>query len=247
MDKDDIEQRRKRDTVEAVIRAVHIIESFSRHRPVLTVQQLVESTGLSRTTIYRLAGTLESAGWLIRQPDGSYSLGMRLFRMGTIAVSQLDIRRVARPIMEDLSNELGDSSYLFIDDKGRALCVERVIGRAPIKVTMIDVGQAMHPGSGAAYFALQAWSPSSEAQELSSADLAGRLAEVRQLGYALNLDEVAQGVSAVMVPVRDRYGVSVAALGVGGLSSRFNADHISRSVDDLKRAARRIELSLYGG
>ena len=68
--------------VEAVAKALNILECFTASQPELSLKQLSEKTGLYKSRILRLCGTLIAYGFLIRQEKSLYKLGPKLMMLG---------------------------------------------------------------------------------------------------------------------------------------------------------------------
>lgn len=78
-----------------------------------------------------MLNTLEHAGWVERTAHGAFRLTLKAFRLGSVAVESLDVRREAAPIMTALATTTGDSVYLVVSDAARAVCLQRVdVGNA---------------------------------------------------------------------------------------------------------------------
>ncbi|MGO2393107.1 MAG: helix-turn-helix domain-containing protein, partial [Halomonas sp.] len=74
----------KQNRVEAVERALTILEAFTDQERSLSLVTLAERTGLYKSTILRLIGSLERFGYIVREGDGTYALGPSLWRLGNL-------------------------------------------------------------------------------------------------------------------------------------------------------------------
>ena len=217
--------------VESVLKATHLLDAYEAGRPEMTLSELVERGGYSKSTTYRLLLTLTSAGWLERTPQGTFRLTLKAFRLGSIVVDSLDLRREAIPIMSGLAGACGASAYLVIAAGRYAVCLERIDGGETARVADLQVGgsQPLHLGAGPR--ALLAFNedvllgpllaPGLEARTPHSiadpAALRIDLAEIRRRGYSISRGDATVGVGALGAPVFDATGRAVAALSVGGL------------------------------
>lgn len=239
--------QRDHSSVAAIGKAVRLLDSFSNKRPELTVAELVQTTGFARSTVYRLVGTLEEAGWLARTDVGTYRLTLRLFRLGNIAANATDVRQVARPFLSLLSKELGDGSYLFVRDGERAICLERLERPNPIRVTLVEVGGSLPLSVGAAPRTLLANSDDDELPAGVGRELSEDLARVCRQGYEVNIEEGTVGFCSVGAPVFDRNGRVVAAISVGGVRDRFTPERLPTIIEAVVRNAEHISGALgYG-
>ena len=138
-------------TVYSVLKACRLVDCFSHAKPELTFSDLVDHSGMNRTTVHRLLSTLERAGW-VERVNGRYRLTIRLFQIGSIVSRTLDLRTEARPLLAHLAAELGDTAYLVIVVEDTAVCLDRVEGANPVTVTskLFNVGQSLPLHVGAA-------------------------------------------------------------------------------------------------
>jgi DNA-binding IclR family transcriptional regulator len=218
-----------RPVVESVVRAVRLLECFEPGEPELPLATFVRRSGYSKTTTHRLLTTLKSAGWLERTADNRFRLTMRVFQTGSILIESLDTRRVARPIMAQLSIESQQTIYLMVPAGTQAVCVERMSQGAGVRVLDLDVGESRPLNVGGAPRALLAYNEDllpalldrlttrTSASLVTEADLRADLARTRERGYTISDEDSTPGVAAIGAPIRDRSEQVVAAISVGGL------------------------------
>lgn len=232
------EPESKKDLVVTLLRGLRLLDCFAPGRPEMTLPELVEAGGYSKTATYRFLVTLVEAGWLERTSTAAFRLTLKAFQVGSITVDSLDVRREAVPIMSALAAETGDSVYLVVPDAERAVCLERIDGGDGPQLAILKVGgtQQLHLGAGPrALLAfrehdllpvlMRAGLEQPTAASLTDpAALTANLAEIRTRGYAVSRGDVTVGVGAVGGPVFDARGRVVAALSVGGLLERLPAD-----------------------
>lgn len=239
---DDGSAHRDHSSIAAIGKAVRLLDCFSNRQPELSVAELVQMTGFARSSVYRLVGTLEDVGWLARTQSGAYRPTLRLFRLGNIAANATDLRHVARPYLSALSKELGDSSYLFVRDGERAVCLDRLEGSHPIKVTLVEVGGSLPLDVGAAPRALLAHSL--DADEPSRTPLPDDLVRVREQGYEVNIEDVTAGFCSVGAPVLNSDDGAVGAISLGGIRERFLPDRLPALIEAVVETAQQISRAL---
>lgn len=218
-------------TVRAVSRAVAVLRAFTAERPQLSLAEAAQAAQLDKGTTRRLLLTLIDEG-LIRQDPASQRYGLTLGILPiAAAVPTGGLREEARPVMAKLAQDCGVTAFLSVAGQQGALCLERVHGSDPVHVRWWGVGQHMpwNCGAGprlllafmgeeklaAALRHMQALTPHSET---NAARLRRHLPLVRTRGWEATVDDVAVGLSAVAVPVRNHSGDVIAALSLGGLS-----------------------------
>lgn len=97
-------------------RAIRILDCFSRERPVLSVGEVAQAAGLEKSSVSRFMTNLAEARFLTRVGPGRYSLGLRLFELGSIVHSALRIEDVARPLIQDLATRGGCAAQVTAAD-----------------------------------------------------------------------------------------------------------------------------------
>lgn len=252
----------QKNVVSSVLKACSLLECFSFERRELTLADLSEETGLNKTTAHRLLQTLVQAGWLRRGPSATYRLTMHVFSIGAIARADLSLHEEALPQLRKLAAEFGDTAYLMIRGEQGAICVDRVEGDSPIKVSSVGVGSVLPYHAAAGPMALLAWDDDlerrlarhSELERFTNATtvdvdaLRSRLARIREDGYVVSQEDFLKGVSAVAAPVHDADGHVIATVSLGGTVQRFREPRLEQIVTAVCDAAAEVSQRLgYAG
>lgn len=114
------------DGVAAAGRAMTLLSAFRRGDDAVSLAELTARTGLVKTTIMRLAISLEQHGYLVRQPDGLYRLGAELFRLGSIYQQSFRVEAAVMPALERLVAETGESASFYVRSGQQRQCLYRV-------------------------------------------------------------------------------------------------------------------------
>ncbi|MHA6781216.1 IclR family transcriptional regulator [Pseudonocardia saturnea] len=220
----------------SVDNALWLLELIGQ-RQALRVAEAADLLGVARSTAHRLLTALRRRGFVMQdRPNGAYRPGPALVEIGLAAVSRIDIRRVARPVLEEV-RELTQETVSLAVLEGTAIrfvdCAEgprsvRVGNRTGVvrPAHASAVGKAILAGLSDAEV-LRRYPDEQLPAATTDAALTGRpallleLAAIRAQGYALNWEESADGVCAVAVALRDTVGQPLAALGVAAPSSRM--------------------------
>ena len=223
-------------TNRSVMRACSVLTSFSADEPRLTLKQLAERTGLPKPTAYRLAGSLQAAGFLTQGEDGRYALGFRLLGLGAVVRANLDVVRTCSAAMERLAAGTGETILLAqVDWPSRTLTIVDRLDSAHRLSIVAPVGDRtlIPPGclGKAVLMGLPKDVRSTIIEELewpakARASEAAVLAELdlqSALGYATENEEYFEGVSGVGAPALYDGRWPMAALGVVGPTSRLKA------------------------
>ncbi|WP_037681685.1 IclR family transcriptional regulator [Streptomyces griseus] len=230
--------------VRSVRRALDILGLLSEDRPVITLREITDTTGLAKTTVLRLVQTLEESGLLWSHPAG-YTAGPGLWRWAYLARSQWEVPRETRKVMRDLSNRLGETVNIFIARDVKRVCVAHEESPHPLR-HVVDVGDEQPLWAGASSKVLlrdasetllRRVAASSPHGESYLDQLRARAQDAAQRGYAVSSSEWDEGLTAVAAPVLGRSGSVVASLSVSGPSQRFPYEAVERFAADLTEAA----------
>ncbi|HEY3058880.1 MAG TPA: IclR family transcriptional regulator [Chloroflexota bacterium] len=224
---------------QSVERALSILTCFTDSQPRLRVSDIARLQGLSQSTVSRLLGTMESLGFVERDPQtGLYQLGLELVTLAGVALNQIEVRRQAMAELSSVAAETGLAANLAILRDDAIFYLATVEGpRAPKLFTMIGKRNPLHcTGMGKA---LLAHLPEDERSAIlarleyphytpataSSADeLRPMLQRVLERGYATEREELAFGRACVAAAIRDASGLVVAATSISGPLSALDLE-----------------------
>jgi DNA-binding IclR family transcriptional regulator len=219
-------------------KAVVILSLLSEGGPA-SLAEVVDGTGLSRPTAYRLLSALE-AHHLVGRGGGRYALGMRLLGWGNRVVG-LDLVEVTRPVLAALADETGESTQLYVRDGDRRVCVASVERAGRGLRDTVPVGAVLPLDRGSGGKVLLAWADDGERFPRIEAT---ELEEIRHRGWAESVAEREAGVASVSAPVFGPVGGLTAAVCASGPSSRLGERPGGRLAEPVVAAAREIEGSL---
>lgn len=206
-------------------------------RHALRVAEAADILGVARSTAHRLLTALRRRGFVMQdRPNGAYRPGPALYEIGLAAVSRIDIRRVARPVLEQIREETQETVSLALLEGTTVRFVD--CAESPRSVRVGNRTGVVRPAHASAVGkAILAGLPEAEldrrypgadlppattsAAMTHAADLRCQLTEIRTQGYALNWEESSEGVCAIAVALRDTVGQPLAGLGIAAPSSRI--------------------------
>jgi DNA-binding IclR family transcriptional regulator len=216
------------------------------------VTQIARNVGLTQATTHRLLQSLVAEG-MVEQDERSklYRLSIDFFALASKAGDGGGLRALCRPALLRLSASLGDSIFLLVRSGFDAVCLDRSEGPFPIRSFTGDIGGRIALGVGQGALAILAFLPEAEREEVIRFNLSRvreygvydevylrtEIERVRQQGYAGRNTGLLEGMAGVAVPICDREGRAVAALSVGTIADRLNADRMPTVVELLKREA----------
>jgi IclR family pca regulon transcriptional regulator len=215
------------DFVEALARGLDIIKAFSPTATALSVSDAAARTSLPRPTARRLLMTLEKLGY-VRSSNGVYTLTTKVLELGTTYIAALGIWELARPHLEALVAQTGESSSMSQLDGSDIVYVARVPVPKIIALS-VHIGTRFPAVATSMGQVLLADLPRPELLEVldtpsqsgiipRSAPTLSRLERelelVRKRGWALSDERLSLGIRSVAAPVRDAAGATVAAVNV---------------------------------
>ena len=121
--------------IQAIERAVAILNAFSAETPELGVTELAERLGLHKSTVHRFLVNLEAGGLVERNArTARYRLGLRIFELGGLVLQQMNLWDEALPFLEGLVRESGETGHLAVLDGGEAIYIEKVEARRALRI-----------------------------------------------------------------------------------------------------------------
>jgi len=186
-----------------------------------SLAQLVETTGLARPTVHRIAVALEHHRLVTRDRDGKFILGPRVAELAASA-GEDRLLAVAQPVLTQLRDMTGESAQLYRRQSDVRICVAASERSSGLRDT-VPVGTALPMTAGSAAQVLLAWEDGEVLhRRLRGAKFtASTLSGVRNRGWAASAAEREAGVASVSAPVRGPGGRVVAAVSVSGPIERL--------------------------
>lgn len=249
---------------QAVVRALGILRAFTDSRPEWSLAELSRNLGLSKPTAFRLLLALERDGLVLRnEMAGAYRLGPSAIELGARAQRANSVASAARPELEALTRATGETSSVEVLAGEETLILDEVqgghlIGTSPSvgtrwpahatstgKVLLAaalaedaDLIRRMARRSGGR---LRGLTPSTIR---SAARLSAELSRVAKQGYSTAIGELEGGYVALGAPVRRHDGRIVAAISLGGPSTRFTDARLPGLIKSVRECAARISQRL---
>jgi IclR family transcriptional regulator, pca regulon regulatory protein len=255
---DNKDQGHDGDFVQSLERGLSVIRAFDAEHPKLTLSEVAASTGLSRAAARRFLRTLVQLGYM--RSDGSrFALRPKILELGYAYLSSLTLPEVAMPHLEQLVEQVHESSSVCELDGDDVIYIARVPTKRIMTVT-ISVGTRFPAYATSMGRVLLAAQPDERLDEyLESASLRGltghtitsatalrrELRKIRAQGWALVDQELEEGLRSIAAPIRDADGQVIAAVNVSTHAGRRTLNSIVEELlQPLLATARRIELDL---
>jgi DNA-binding IclR family transcriptional regulator len=215
-------------SIQVIDRAASLLDALAASGEPLSLKVLSAETALHPSTAFRILGALTGHGLVERTQDGHYRLGLKLLQYGGKVHAKVDLLAEAKPIMEWLRSQVGETVNLTVREgdevvyveravSNRMMRVEQVIGsRAPLHVTAVGKLFLAEAGEKACRdYARRTGLPKFTPNTVTSQTKLWQQAEAAlKQGYAFDNEEAEVGVGCIAAPVRDSQGHMVAALSV---------------------------------
>lgn len=224
------EEAKDRQFVTALARGLEILRAFTPREPLLGNQELAARTGLPKPTISRLTHTLTRLGYLTYSERlGKYQLGTGVLALGYAALSNMGVRDVARPLMQELADYANVPVALGSRDRLDVVYLEHC--RSTTLVTLrLDLGSRLPLGTTSMGRALLAALPEEERRYLMGhmakrdpekwpriqAGIEQALEDYQTHGFTLSVGDWDRDVNAVGVPLIPPDGSGILAFNCGG-------------------------------
>ncbi|MFO1306298.1 MAG: IclR family transcriptional regulator [Burkholderiales bacterium] len=241
-------------------RGLLVLETLASEGRPMSVGEIGKRIGLTRSSMFRLAYTLQHMGFVEEVPETkALKLGARVLNIGYAYLASQTLIEVARPELEALRDRTSVSSHLAILDRGEILylsCIQTKSGflstmnvgtRLPAYAT--PMGWLLLGDRTAAQIAelypTRGFAPLTDQTPRNAGELMQRIAQAASAGYAISHGAVEAGGSSIAAPVRDREGRVVAAIDISAPDSAFDlAKFETRDVPEVVAAANRISARL---
>ena len=245
---------------QSVVKALRLLDFFDEKHTEWSLRDLALKADLPKPTAYRLLSSLEHVGFLMKteEQDPKYRLGLRLLELGNLVANQLDQRRVAKPYMEELGEDINEAVHLVIRNENQATYIEKVDSSRAIRLfTQVGKSSPLYIGSGPKLllaFLSQTEQKTILAQEplrsmkndqpIDPATLTEELKKIRKQGFAVSYGEQDEDTIGISYPVYDHHGEVSCALTVSGLAQHFEGQSMEDKKERIKETAKQISIAL---
>lgn len=234
----------------SVQRAIAVLNVIGRSAEPVSASQIIEASGLGKTSVLRILATLNDEKIIERFPQsGRYRLGANLIALAHRALGQHPLIQRAAPVVEEIVEYTSDIALLMTLQGRKSLCIERRVGSSPIATsgTVIGTRSPLHAGGGP--FALLAFSDDKFVDEYLSLPLEklteqtvvdpdavrARIEEARERGFTIGNQDLFDYVVAFGIPIRGYAGELLGSLSIGGINHRYPKERCLEVGEELKR------------
>jgi len=245
--------------VKSLTRAMHLLITLADAERELSLTELAETLKWPKSTVHGILATLRDYRFVEQSAaNGRYRLGVRLFELGHKAVRSWGIREVAVPVMQKLNAKLGDMVQLAMEDSGEVFYLEKIDSTHIIRIVS-EIGKRLPMHCSGLGKVLLAYRPASEARKILSRSgmrkitnntitdpyqMENELAKIRLHGYAVDNQEIMDGLRCVAAPIRDKSKEVRYAISVAGLAERMTGAYFESVKKAVVEAAAEISHNL---
>ena len=240
-------------------RALQILCSFDFDRREQTLTELVNSLGLPKSTTHRLVSTLMDYHFLHYDPASQrYSLGLRIFGLGSVADHSLSLKKLVGPFLTELHTKLNKTVALAVLRDDEVVYIDkREDWRHPVKST--EMGRHRPPHFGMFGHLFMAYLPDEEVDRIlrktplvgytkksitNKTEFKRRLRGIRNQGYVVDDGEVFDGVTGIAAPIEDATGSVVGGIGASLITAAENAEGVKRIIKELRETTKLVSEQL---
>jgi DNA-binding IclR family transcriptional regulator len=245
-------------TVQSVDRAVTIMEILARSGE-SGVTDIARELTVHKSTAFRLVAALERRGLVEQTEDrGKYRLGMGLLRLAGATTARLDIVQESRPVCRKLATDTGETVNIAVLSESSALYLDQIAGSSALQphnwvgqhipLHATANGKVLLSGLSEEEMdkTLHSLPAYTDSTVTSRRALRSALQEIRDAGYAVAVDELEVGLTALAAPIRNAHGDVIASVSVSGPSFRLEP-RVDEVVPQLVEAAAEVSHRLGWG
>ena len=255
-------EKSKYSAAKTVMKAFDLLETLSRRQPVKATE-LARELGWTRSNLYRLLETLQGIGYVEKDLNSEYCLGIKLFVLGNSAQGIDRLSAIARPYMVALGELSEETVNLAIRHEDKVLYVDKVksphylrldqpIGKTdPLHCTAL--GKVLLSGltDGRLKDLLSSLElvPYTKRTITDPEVLTSVVRNVGKRGYGTDLEELSAGIHCIAAPIRGHANNVIAALGISGPTVRLTEQKLDeiqvRLIDAVKEISRKMGYTKY--
>jgi DNA-binding IclR family transcriptional regulator len=205
-----------------------------------TLSELSDATAQNRPTTLRILSNLVARGYAERDREGRYRLGVKLLQLGSRAAAGIDLRTLARPVLEALHSDLRETINLAIPSDQGIVYIDILESERDLRMAATVGSRDAFHSSALGKAMLSRFSESMAGAAVGPeplpqktdrtlqtvAALKREIVRVRELGYAVDDEENEPGARCLAAPLMDRRGTCIGAISVSGPSTRITSDRV---------------------
>ena len=252
-------KKKSQETLKSVEKALQILEAFNISHPELSVSELEAMLSLPKVSIYRFLRVLLKRGFITQNPHTrKYRLGIKVFELGSVVLRNMELRRAAFPLIEQLSQRSGETVHLGVLDGNEVVSIEGTESGYSLRISL-PIGKRVYLHSTGIGKAILAFLEDEEIEKIikekglprfmkntitDPALLKKEIQLIRERGYAIDNEENEPGVHCVAAPILDSSQHVIASISISGPSVRITDERIPELADMVIKTSQKISKAL---
>lgn len=223
------------------------------------VTEIAKQIDINKSSVYRILSTLVQYGYIEQDSEtGRYKLGYKFLEVSTKLLDSIDLREEAKPFLLELENETNEVIHLVVYDQGEVVYIEKLEGnetlrmhskvgkRAPMHCTSVGKAILAHLPSSVVLEILErrGMAMHTEHTITDKDQFLKELIQVKQKGYALDLEENETGITCIAAPIFDHLGKVIAAISISGPTIRMTDERMESLQDRMIEIGKQISARL---
>ncbi|USK72119.1 IclR family transcriptional regulator [Peribacillus asahii] len=245
--------------VKSVSRALDIIAILGTKQQGLGVTEIANQMDINKSSVYRILSTLVQYGYVEQnQETDRYKLGYKFLEISSKLLESIDLRTEARPFLKELEEETTEVIHLVVYDQGEVVYIEKLEGnqllrmhskvgkRAPMHCTSVGKAILAHlPIQVVLNILDQKGMPVHTDKTITNQEeFLQELSKVREVGFALDLEENESGITCIAVPIFDHLGNIIAAISISGPTIRMTDERLEQLSQRMIQVGKQISARL---
>ena len=240
-----------------VVRSLDILNLFIDHAE-LTFQEIIDLSGIPKTSVYRMLMSIEEMGFIEKGADSKYRLGLLFLKYGDLVSKRLDIRQIAYPIMKDLHNDVKEAINLIMRQDDEAIYIEKIDTYQKVRLyTAVGRRSPLYAGACsrvilshlsdeeiAKYLASTELKPFADGTITNKEHLIKTIHQAQEDGYTLSHSELENHTSAIAAPIFNHHGKVIAGISIAGIEANYQNARIPELAEKVITAAQEISNQL---
>ena len=248
--------------LQTIQKAGDLLALYDRDHTEWGVREVAAQLKMAKSSTHDLMASLAKLGFLTKTDGNRYRLGWRLVTLSETRLATTELRKEARPVMEDLATHYQETIHLAVLDDTQAVYVDKLEGRQAVRVELTSLGARLYAHCSALGKILLAYSTEQEVKRIirtaglprftqytitDEEELVQALAKIRKQGFAYDMEEILPDLCCVAAPIYNHAGQAIAAISMSIPAYRFRRSQ-TEFRDGVIRAAKTISqrLGYYG-
>jgi DNA-binding IclR family transcriptional regulator len=222
--------------LQTIQKAGELLALYDRDHTEWGVREAASKLKIAKSSAFDLMSSLAELGFLNKTEENRYRLGWRLVTLSETLLATTELRKEARPVMEDLAAQYQETIHLAVLDGTQAVYVDKLEGRQAVRVELTSLGARLYAHCSALGKVLLAYTSEEEVKRIIQSaglprftsntiteeeSLLQNLSKIRKQGYAYDMEEILLDLCCVGAPIYDHTGQVIAAISMSIPAYRF--------------------------